>query len=142
MFIPFDHQKQSLLRHLPSKQIHKMLLSGEFCIQAYPKDTIIHRADDLIKTLEIVIMGEVLLKNHLQEEHRVVQLYDVIYHDRLYQNGSKYNYDIIATEDTLLLSINRHVLSDLLFSNTEFLREYARMASTEPMNSKPQSPLS
>lgn len=48
MFTPFDHQKQSLLRHLPSEQIHKMLLSGEFCIQAYPKDTIIHRADDLI----------------------------------------------------------------------------------------------
>ena len=65
MFIPFDHQKQSLLRHLPSKQIHKMLLSGEFCIQAYPKDTIIHRADDLIKTLEIVIMGEEIGRAHV-----------------------------------------------------------------------------
>lgn len=128
MYIPFEHQKQSLLRHVNLEEIYEKLLSGEFCIKAYPKDTIIHRKGECIKALEIVIMGEILLNPWSQKDStKSAHLHDMINVKEVFIDHSTYAFDVVANEDSLLLSITRSTLLLLFQTNTSLFTEYSKL---------------
>ncbi len=122
MFVPFEPHLIPSLSHLRLDEVKQMIFEGTLIIRSYPKQTVIHSANEPVTALEIVIMGATA-----DATGHTYPLYSCLTDESLVINQEHYFGDIIAVEDTLLLIIPRKTLLNIRASaKTQQISEHSQ----------------
>ena len=110
---------------LKKKEIDKLR------IRKYKKKDIIFHENDECKYVSILISGEVIIKSNLVNGKEVI--YNTIKdnmmfgHNLIFLENNRYLGDVISTQDSEVLFIDRDNLIQILKHNKEFLNEFLKL---------------
>ncbi|MDD4324499.1 MAG: Crp/Fnr family transcriptional regulator [Eubacteriales bacterium] len=123
-----------LLSKLPQEVIREHLRSGAFRIERYAKDSVVFLEGERCDSLKIILSGGLDVDNIDEEgELLTISAFDFgcgIGGDLIFLDEANFQMTVSTNEDSILLSIGRETLFELLSVYPDFLRQYLRFTGT------------
>lgn len=117
-----------LIMPIDPKEIELLLNEGSCKTIEYGKNNIVHFVGEVCTNLEIIISGKVVIER-IDESGNLMTIAeffsgDVLGGNLMFSKNPYYPMTVTAKEPTLILSINKDILTRLFTHNHEFLRKY------------------
>lgn len=116
------------------EEIEKYIKEGNFQINNYKKDSIIHMDGDECTNIEVILFGNVVV-DRIDYSGNLFTITDfktggVLGANLLFSKKPYYPLTITANTETSMLKIEKNFLLDLLWNNKNFLKAYLEFSST------------
>jgi len=116
------------------EEIEKYIKEGNFQINNYKKDSIIHMDGDECTNIEVILFGNVVV-DRIDYSGNLFTITDfktggVLGANLLFSKKPYYPLTITANTETAMLKIEKNFLLDLLWNNKNFLKAYLEFSST------------
>jgi len=131
-------EKATLLHELSPEEIQLYLKTGEFKLQDYQKNTVIHFEGEPCTKLEIILDGDIVVER-LDENGGLLTIAEFVNNDilggtLLFSQNNEYPMTVTSRQPSVILEIEQTRLFGLFLQNPAFLRKYLEYVADNTAN--------
>lgn len=122
-----------LMKPLGLARVKDLLKSGQIRLATLAAGSLLHFEGEICTRLEVIVDGEIRIER-IDEQGNLMTIaqchpHEVIGGNLLFSSNPCYPMTLTATQDTVLLTMGKDILFELLSQNVHFLRAYLELTS-------------